>query len=59
MPNRTKSERLKNLGTHTKISVIEKKFNVDLGVRSDMELGTFLQKKGFASLSKLLKNDND
>jgi hypothetical protein len=39
----------------TKISTIEKKYKVDLGVRSDMKLGNYLEKKGYPSLSKMLK----
>lgn len=39
----------------TKIGTIEKKYNRNFGVRSDMKLGTFLEKAGYPSLSKLLK----
>ncbi len=39
----------------TKISTIEKKYKVDLGVRGDMKLGNYLEKKGYPSLSKMLK----
>ncbi len=39
----------------TKISTIEKKYGVDLGVRSDMKLGNYLKNKGYVSLSKMLK----
>lgn len=39
----------------TKISTIEKKYNVDLGVRGDMKLGNYLKEKGFPSLSKMLQ----
>ena len=39
----------------TKISTIEKKYNVDLGVRGDMKLGNYLEQKGYPSLSKMLK----
>ena len=38
----------------TKIGTIEKKYNVDLGVRSDMKLGNYLKKKGYKSLSEML-----
>ena len=40
----------------TKISTIEKKYNVDLGVRGDMKLGNYLKKVGYPSLSKMLKS---
>jgi len=39
----------------TKISTIEKQYGVDLGVRGDMKLGTYLEEKGYPSLSKMLK----
>ena len=41
----------------TKISTIEKKYGVDLGVRSDMKLGNYLKNKGYKSLSKMLKEN--
>ncbi len=40
----------------TKISTIEKTYNVDLGVRGDMKLGNYLKEKGYPSLSKMLKD---
>ena len=40
----------------TKVSTIEKKYNVDLGVRGDMKLGNYLQQKGYPSLSKMLES---
>ena len=39
----------------TTIGTIEKKYNVDLGVRSDMQLGTYLRKNGLPSLAKLVE----
>jgi len=39
----------------TKISAIEKKYGVDLGVRSDMKLGNYLEKKGYKSLADMLR----
>lgn len=39
----------------TKISTIEKKYDIDLGVRGDMKLGNFLIEKGYPSLSKMLQ----
>ncbi|MEA2097567.1 MAG: hypothetical protein U9P70_00610 [Patescibacteria group bacterium] len=38
-----------------KIYSAEKKYNVDLGVRSDMKLGNYLKKEGYKSLSKMLE----
>lgn len=40
----------------TRISTIEKKYGVDLNVRSDMKLGNYLKKEGLPSLSKLVKS---
>jgi len=39
----------------TKISTIEAKYNIDLGVRGDMKLGNYLKEKGYPSLSKMLQ----
>jgi len=33
---------------------IEKKYKIDLGVRSDMKLSTYLKKEWYSSLSKIL-----
>lgn len=40
----------------TKIWTIEKKYGVDLWVRSDMHVSTYLDKKWYSSLSKIIKN---
>ncbi len=39
----------------TKISTIEEQYGVKLGVRGDMKLGNYLEKKGYPSLSKMLQ----
>jgi len=39
----------------TKIGSVEKKYNIDFGVRSDMKLGKFLKENGFPSLSKAIQ----
>ena len=39
----------------TKVGTIEKKYRVELGVRSDMKLGKFLEEKGYKSLAEMLK----
>ena len=39
----------------TKISTIEKKYGVELGVRSDKKLGLYLKEKGYKSLAEMLK----
>lgn len=38
----------------TQIGSIEKKYSIDLGVRSDMRLDTYLDKKGVKSLNDLI-----
>lgn len=38
----------------TKVGSVEKQYGVDFDVRSDMELGKFLKKNGYPSLSKAL-----
>jgi hypothetical protein len=39
----------------TKIKTIEKKYNIDLGVRGDMKLGNYLKNQGYPSLAQMLK----
>ena len=39
----------------TKIGSIEKQYRVDLGVNSNMKLSTYLNRKGYSSLSKALE----
>ena len=42
--------------TDTHIETIEKTYGQDYGVKSDINLGTYLRKNGYNSLSVLLKN---
>lgn len=42
----------------TKLGTIEKQYGIDFKQRSDMKLETYLDKKGFPSLSKALKEVN-
>jgi hypothetical protein len=48
---------LRQKRSDTHVGTIEKKYNVDLGVRSDMELGTLLKATGYESLNDLLHNE--
>jgi hypothetical protein len=41
----------------TKIGTIEKNYNRNFDVRSDMQLDTFLSKNNFNSLSELIKSE--
>ena len=52
---RTKQGAFSAKRSDTKISTIEKKYGVDLGVRSDMKLGNYLEKKGYKSLADMLR----
>ena len=40
----------------THIGTIEKQYNIDLNVRSDMRLATFLEKNNIASLNDLIND---
>ena len=39
----------------TKVGTIEKKYGIDLGVRSDKKLGEFLKERGYKSLADMLR----
>ncbi len=52
---KTKTGQFKLKRFDTKIRTIEKEYGVDLGVRGDMKLGNYLKKKGYSSLSRMLK----
>lgn len=56
VPNQTKSGKFRSRRSDTQVGTIEKQYKINLGVRSDMKLGNFLKKKGYSSLSKLLKD---
>ncbi len=40
----------------TTVGTIEKKYGVKLGVRSDMKIGNYLSKKGYPSLSAMIRS---
>ncbi len=52
---RTKKSGFSAKRSDARIKTIEKKYGVDLGVRSDMKIGTYLKKKGYKSLARMLK----
>lgn len=52
--SRNKDGQLRDKRDDTLVGTIEKKYNIDLGVRSDMQLGTYLKEKGIASLNDLV-----
>lgn len=45
---------LRDKRNDTHIGTIEKQYGIDLGVRSDMELGTYLEREGIKSLNDLI-----
>ena len=53
---RTKQGGYRSVRSDTKIGTIEKKYGVDLDVRSDKKLGNYLREKGYPSLSRVLKD---
>ena len=54
---RNQDGQLRNKRNDTHMGTIEKQYNRQFGVRSDMELGTFLEQKGLASLNDLMQSD--
>ncbi len=48
---------LRDKRNDTHMGTIEKKYHRDFGVRSDMQLGTFLQKKNIKSLNNLIESN--
>lgn len=52
--SRTKDGTLREKRSDTHIGTIEKQYGIDLGVRSDMHLGTYLDKNNVASLNDLI-----
>ncbi len=50
----TSSGRIRRKREDALIKNIEKKYDVDFGVKGNMKLGTYLKKKGLPSLSKAL-----
>jgi len=52
--SRNKDGQLRDKRDDTLISTIEKQYDIDLGVRGDMHLGTYLKKNGIKSLNDLI-----
>lgn len=55
--SRNENGELRQKRSDTLIGTIEKKYNIDLNVRSDMHLGTYLEKNNIASLNDLINKD--
>lgn len=54
--SRTKAGTFREIRKDTKIGTIEKRYDVKLGVRSDMKLETYLRKVGQPSLARMLRD---
>lgn len=52
---RNESGALRGKRSDTLVGTIEEQYHVDFGVRSDMQLGTLLDRTGTSSLSELLQ----
>jgi hypothetical protein len=52
--SRNNDGELRKKRNDTFIGTIEEKYNLDLNVRSDMELGTYLKQNNIASLNDLI-----
>ena len=55
--SRTESGPLRRKRSDTHVGTIEQRYGRDFGVRSDMELGTLLNREGKDSLNDLLHDD--
>lgn len=54
--SRTNEGTFRPVRSDTKVSTIEKRYNVNLGVRSDMKIGKYLRQKGYPSISGMLRD---
>jgi hypothetical protein len=54
--SRNDNGELRQKRSDTHIGTIEKNYNLDLGVRSDMHLGTYLEKNNIPSLNDLIND---
>jgi hypothetical protein len=54
--SRNDDGQLRDKRDDTHIGTIEQKYNLDLGVRSDMHLGTYLKENNIKSLNDLVNN---
>lgn len=54
--SRNEDGELRHKRSDTHIGTIEKQYGIDLGVRSDMQLGTYLERQNIASLNDIIHN---
>jgi hypothetical protein len=55
--SRNANRQLRDKRNDTHVGTIEKQYGRDFNVRSDMELGTYLEKNSIASLNDLINGD--
>lgn len=55
---RNEDGQLRKKRRDTHIGTIEKQYGIDLGVRSDMNLGTYLEQQNISSLNDLINRKN-
>ena len=56
---RTQQGRLRKIREDTQMGTLEQRYHVDLGVRSDMEWGTFKEKFDINSVKDALEKNKD
>jgi hypothetical protein len=54
---RNKTGELRDKRDDTHVGTVEKQYGRDFGVRSDMQLGTLLERTGKKSLNDLIRSD--
>ncbi len=57
--SRNNDGQLRQKRSDTHIGSIEKKYEIDLGARSDMHLGTYLEKNDIASLNDSINDKKE
>jgi hypothetical protein len=55
--SRNEDGQLRDKRDDTHMGTIEKQYDRDFGVRSDMQLGTYLREKGIKSLNDLIQGN--
>ncbi|MGI8603076.1 MAG: hypothetical protein ACR2OZ_08750 [Verrucomicrobiales bacterium] len=55
--SRNQDGQLRDKRDDTHIGTIEQQYHRDFGVRSDMQLGTFLEQQSIASLNDLIRSN--
>ena len=53
---RTTKGTYRQIRSDTRVGTVEKRYGVDLGARSDKQIGNYLREKGYPSLSRMLRD---